>query len=503
MKKVLILNSSIGIIQVLVSSILYLATIPIFLKCLGNELYGVFALITTLGTVGLFINFGFNLSIIKFIGEQGIGVESDRDIILSFLLASSFVFTITFIGIVFNYQIIDNFLSIPDKYLTDETFSFFNFVILSNSLVFIGQVLTAILDSQQKIYLSSVLQLGLVVVNRIGIMIVLFLGWHLYEVGVVILSSTILWFAALIWIVARNWKFTSHRGLFNGFFLRLKKHFAYGSKVYLTSISGFFYEPFAKILIGKYIGIVEVGAFDIGFRIKSLVWSLIEKSLYPLLPLIAGRTDKASNLEIVDWVSRRLLLLCIPIIGITYFILPPCIELWLKLNNEQIVFTAQVLLCGYLFTSTGLPMYVFLMMQGHLEKTFYIQTLNALLSLLFFIASVPFFGYQGAVYSFMVSVICTHFLLLYFQRKYLNSNIFRPISLTLKSLITGAIIITANFIIQVYFIVSIQLLVVYFVVDLILLVLFFKIFKIFTSTDLYRIVGEDFTIKLKQKSLFR
>ncbi len=502
MKKIFFLNSTIGVMQVVIGALLYLITIPIFLKYLNSELYGIYALISTLGSVSFFINFGFNLSIIKFVGEQGPGTESDKDILLAFFIALFLVCCVACFAIAFSQQILNQFLFIPDKYLTYDTFQLFKLTVLANVLLFVGQIPIAVIDSQQKIYLSNLLQVGYVIINRISMIIVVIQGGGLLEIGIMNLLSTVIWFFCLIITFAKVWHFTSLNGFFYGFRLRLKKHFSFGGKVYMTSISGFFYEPFAKILIGKYIGLVEVGIFDIGFRIKTLAWNIIEKSLYPLVPIIAGGEKPYDSEKIIDWISRKIFYVFVPLIGVSSFIISPLIKLWIGPNNSGVEFTARVLLCGYLFTAAGIPIYLFLILKGHVEKTLYIQLLNAIFSVLFFLIFVPHFGYQAAVFSFVGAVLCTHLLLLYFQKNLIGSNIFYPLNPILKSAIAFGIIVSANVIISIVFFKTFQLLVAYFFVDAILFIFLINKFNIFTLNDLKIIFGNKIKTKNIQQEIF-
>ena len=70
-KKRLINNSISGLFQLIITAILTFLCIPIFIKGLGTDQYGVFALVSVIGNLNLFTNLGLNSSLTKFLAEQG------------------------------------------------------------------------------------------------------------------------------------------------------------------------------------------------------------------------------------------------------------------------------------------------------------------------------------------------------------------------------------------------------------------------------------------------
>ena len=54
-KKVLINNSISGVCQLVITALLTFFSIPVFIHKLGTDLYGVFALVSVIGNLNLFI----------------------------------------------------------------------------------------------------------------------------------------------------------------------------------------------------------------------------------------------------------------------------------------------------------------------------------------------------------------------------------------------------------------------------------------------------------------
>lgn len=471
-----------------VNSLLFVVTIPVLLRHLGTELYGVFALITTASAVGVLVNFGFNLSLIRFIGEQGKGADSDRDIIISLLFSFSLI-TIFTIGLIyFNGIFLHDVLFLSNKYINESTIYLFNAIVLSNIFLFVGQILSAVIDSQKKIYISNLLQVTYVLMSRIGIIVAVMGGGSFIEIGNVYIGSTLIWFMFLSVFFLRIWKFTSLSGFSKGLLKRMFKHISYGSKIYLSSLSGYFYEPFVKILIGRYIGVMEVGVFDIAFRMKTMLWSIIERAMYPIVPLIA-EYDGSKNAELIEWLSKKIFLLSIPVVCSLYFVIDPLIVLWLGKNNELIIITTRILLSVYLLTASGIPIYVYLMIKNHPEKTFIIQMFNAILGGVFFFLLVPHFGYIGGVIAFVSAVICTQIQLIWWQNKYVSSTPISTFSDLLKTMYLSGVIIIFNAVVALTISNTPVKLFAYIIIDGSLLSLLSIRLSIVTVKDLEKIFG--------------
>lgn len=442
MRRRFLINSTSGFIQVLISTLLTVISIPLFLSLLGKEMYGVYSLVTTVSMVGFLINFGFTTLLIKFIGEQGRSVESDRDIVTSFTLSTLLISIVVLIGLTLEGPILKNILQLPPNYLDSSTHILFRCILISNIFLFLGEIPMAVLDSIHKIFVSNSLQFFNTFLNKTGIIIVLLSGGRIAAVGYVFLLTSFIWFMVLLFFFFRNWTFQSSHGLFYGFTATAQKQLRYGSRVYLTGISIFFYEPFTKILISHYIGLVEVGIFDIAFRLKNIVWNLISKILYPLTPLIASQPSHERVRIVIDRISKKILLVVAPLIVMVLFVTRPFVWSWIGKDSESLIFSISTILSGYLLLLPSIPIYQYLMIKNHAEKTFYIQLLNALLSFVLFITTVPIWGYPAAIYSFVGSVLCTNILSIYYQKKYLHSNYFLPIANLVNScLIAGVLVL--------------------------------------------------------------
>jgi O-antigen/teichoic acid export membrane protein len=281
LKKILYRNSIVGVIQVVLTTVLTFLGLHFFISKLGDDVYGVFALISVIGNLNIFANLGLNYSLIKFLSEQGNTIESNWDIIISISILIAIVIPFSIIFLLFDNFIIFTIFNIPITYIESAKL-LYKFLILSNILMLIGQLFSSVFDAIQKIYITNLLQMIYSTLYWILIIIVLSCGYSLNEIGFCIFISTAIWFILTIYYFAILWGKLEYEGIKFHIKRLSRKHLSYSFNIYLSGTLNFFYEPLTKLLISNYLGINYVGYFDIALKIITLFWSFIAKILYPL-----------------------------------------------------------------------------------------------------------------------------------------------------------------------------------------------------------------------------
>ncbi|MBA4311484.1 MAG: hypothetical protein C0417_02530 [Chlorobiaceae bacterium] len=417
-------SSLTGIAQFIISTLLVFIAIPIFVRILGTEAYGIFSLVAIVGSVNTFANFGLNSSLVRFLAEQGKTKESDHDIIITFIISIVILCPLTLGGILFHNSILVHILSVPIQLLGDARWLFFS-MLIGNIFILLGQVFTAILDSQQKVYLTNFYQMIYNIIYWSTILIAISFGYSLKGVAMAMLIATIIWFSIVTISALRSWGKLSFRGLRNDAMRIIGKQLSYGLKIYTAGILGFFHEPIAKILVSHFIGVTEVGFFDIGLRVKNQVVGLFNKLLTPLYPAISKLTQTDNFKFLVHDIEQKIFLAVIPITGIIILTADPIINLIFYSQADIISITVIYIVSAYLLGSTTvIPMYLFLMAKGHPSKIIIVQGLNAVVNAIFFFLFLPWLGYYAIVVSTVASISSSFGLLISYQKRYLDSLIF-------------------------------------------------------------------------------
>ena len=402
---------------------LVLVTIPLFRNTLGSEAYGVFSLLALVGSVNTFANLGLNAALVRFLAEQGKTRESDHDIVVTLIILSAVVAPVTVVALVFRDGILAGLLGVPPALLGDAEW-LYNAMLICNVFVILGQTFTAVLDAQQKVYLTNAYQMVYSIVYWGLILAVILAGWSLKEIAVSLVVSTALWFFLVAYSSARSWGRLDLTGLRADGMAAAKKQLSYGTQLYVAGLVGFLYEPLSKLLISHFFGIREVGIFDMGLRAKNLLSGLVLKFLSPLYPLLSREMDARKVRRLVHDMEQKLFLLVLPALGIVVVTSYPLIAVFFNTDVAEIAVTVAWIVGASLFGHTLIPMYVFLMAKGYASKTILIQGLNVVVNIVVFLICFPWLGYFAIVIANSVAIVSGSLLVVYYQRRYLDSVIF-------------------------------------------------------------------------------
>ncbi|WP_321437112.1 oligosaccharide flippase family protein [uncultured Bacteroides sp.] len=419
-KKTLINNSLSGVVQLVITAVLTFLCIPIFINKLGTELYGVFAIVSVIGNLNIFANLGLNSALIKYISEQGKCSESENDIFASLVIMCSIIIPLTILAFIFREFILVSILSVPIKYY-EQSQVLYTTLLISNMLLLIGQIFSAVLDSMQKIYFTNFSQLIYSIIYWGGIIIVVLMGHHLDWVGYAMLAAALCWFFLILIFFLKKWGIIAFTNLKGTFKPAAKKQLTFGVKVYLSGFIGFFNEPLFKILISHFLGLNVVAYFEIGLKIRTQLTSLFSKLLQPLYPYLSSLKDKQYIAVLIKDLTSKIFLVVLPVCALLIFTCKDIVTLWLQIDviNYSIFITGLVI--PYLiFSPLTLPIYIFLLAKGYPERTIVFQMLSVIVNILAFYFLFSLTGMYTVIISNVLSYLASYILGIYYQNKFLN-----------------------------------------------------------------------------------
>jgi O-antigen/teichoic acid export membrane protein len=482
-------NAVSGAVQFILSSALLVITIPIFIRMMGAEGYGIFSLLSVFGNLSVLSTLGLNTSLIKHLAEQGRREESDYDIVVSFLLLAFLNSAVLGAGFLFSTEILHKVLNVPPN-LIESVRPLYYLLLISNALLVLGQVFSATLDALEKIYITNFVQLVYSTLYWALMLGALLIRPNYGSLGWAAFLSALTWFCIIAYLALRTWGYPTLRGLKREFKRILKKHLGYGMQVYLSGLVGFFYEPLTKLLLSHFIGVAEVGFFDIALRIRNQVWGLVGKMFYPLFPLLAKIADRNKLGFLVHDIEQKTFLVIIPLATMVVFTATPIVHVWIGHNVTPISLTVILVLSAYLlFSTTVLPNYQYLMLKGHASKTIVLQSINATVNAFVFLVTYRHFGYYAAVAGGVVAIISSFVLSLYYQNKFLNSMIFDSIDELRKAVLLLVACFAAGF--AAHAIISSQWVRIMMVPVTIVVtsVVMYRFFNVFSQEDIQRYAG--------------
>jgi O-antigen/teichoic acid export membrane protein len=490
MRKTLYKNSISGIIQLIISSLLTLITIPAFIKYLGIELYGLFSVISIIGNLNIFINLGLNTTLIKFVSEQGKNNESNLDIVITLILTSITLIPLTILILYFNRFILLNILNVPNNFFDIAKILYFCLVI-SNFFMFLGQTFGSVIDSQQRIIITNLLQLIYNFMYWGFMLLALITGHSLDVIGFGLLLSSIIWFILIVILFFKIWGRIEIVNFKTNFLKISRKQIKYGFQIYASGLVSFFYEPLTKILISNFLGIKEVGFFDIALKLRNQFQSVIGKIFYPLLPYLAKISDFNRLRLIVHDIEQKTFFLLPPFLTSVIFCSSPFINIWIGKDSELISFGVIFILCSFMVGSfTVIPFYQFLLTKRP-YVTIVLQIVNVVVNALCFLLTYRYLGFYSIFLAYAIAILFSFTFSLFYQHKILDSLIFDSFTQLIKT-VSFFIICFFGCYLSTFFIYDnlIKLLII--PITLVFIsILSIRYLKLFKKEDMQRYIGEN------------
>jgi len=499
----LIRNSLSGTVQVLLTAILTLLSVPVFINTLGLELYGAFSVVTVVGNLNFIVNFGLNSALLVYVAKQGKCRESDLDIAVTRTLLVFLIFVISIIVFLLGRVIIKDILKIPDGYLKEST-TLFYLLIISNAVLLLGQINTAILDALQKIHITNACQFIYSLIYWVGIITVVKMGGRLPEVGLMALSASIIWFIILSIISRKTWGKSDIKGFWHEFLRVAKKQITFGIKIYMTGLIGFLFEPLSKLLLSNFIGLNAVGLYEIGLKVKGQLYSIFSKALYPLVPFIAHFENKKILKARLFDLSKILVLIAIPVSITLAFTLTILVKLWIGSENyiDASIFVISQTMMVLLFSFPIVPIYQFLIATNKAEKNILIQLLNVIVNLVLFFGLFRTYGMYTIIISNLGGYLASFALGNYYQKLFLGAKYFDERFYYLKMFILGLICTITCLGISHFIGHSLLDLIIYPSVIIGVFVLFTRIFRLITEGELNFYFASMLNLRLFLKRIF-
>ncbi|MDR1370752.1 MAG: oligosaccharide flippase family protein [Dysgonamonadaceae bacterium] len=420
-KKLLFFNSITGVVQLVLTVALIFVCTPLFISVLGLEAFGAFGTVSVIGSLSSYANLSLDSTLIKYISEQGKTRESDYDIITSLILLLLILVPLTIFVFVFKDFFLLTILKMPLDFLEPSRI-LLDCLLVANLVLLPGRIFTTILDVNHKIYLTNLYQFIYNLIYWGGIILVLTNGFGLEYVGFVVLVAAFVWFGLAVYSSLKIWGRFSVKGLKRNFGRIVRKQLKYSTKIYTGSLLNFFYEPLTKILISNFLGLSYAAIYDITLRIKINLFSVYQKLLYPIQPLIAQEQSRDRLKTLIEKVSQIFFYLVIPSAVILLVCTKPIMTLWIGGDNiDLLTFSTVIMVClSLLMVTTVTPIYIYLRLKNQPSKEIYVQGLNVVVNLLFILVFYRSMGYYAIVLANAVSVLVSFLVLQYYQKKYLN-----------------------------------------------------------------------------------
>ncbi|MBE3116914.1 oligosaccharide flippase family protein [Candidatus Bathyarchaeota archaeon] len=400
-------NSAVSLIRFIATIPVPFLLVPFMLQKLGVERFGLWALASTLSAFVQLGDFGIGLALVKSVAQmQAVNNLQGLNRILgtALVLYTTFAGSIGLCGLLVTGILVRDIFRVPALLANEaETVVMGTVIIFCINLVL--SIFTSVINGMQRMDVSNGIAFAVTILNAIGVVLVLSLGFGLR--GLVVNNGISTIFAGLVSLLAvrklapsikcRFWRFC---------WTEVKPILTYGVNIQITNIAGMAGEPLVKGIISSLAGIQFVTYYDVATRLINPLRSLFSQAISPLMPF-AAESHAIANLSEILTVYRKsvryIVLLALPLFMLISVIAPVLVDAWIGPGYEASVYTLRVLLVGTFVSIVSMPSY-YVFLSTNVRFTMFLAVANGLLDILVCIPLGHFYGYLGVVVGFSLVI---------------------------------------------------------------------------------------------------
>ncbi|MES9906390.1 MAG: hypothetical protein ABW168_27375 [Sedimenticola sp.] len=355
------------------SSLLIL--LPIFINSVGLSNYGIFSILLLLININMYVGFGIDAALIKYLSSENNKSLRDTDIIVSasIVILSGIAFLILLIY--FREYVIVEVFSLNNNLNVD--FLYISMTV-SGVIFLIGGVFKAILASKGKVYIFEFIKSIYTIIFWLSLVVSCTFGGGFNAFGIISLVTSIIWGICTMIIAIYIYGGIGLSGFLLNWRSSLIKQIHFSSNILLSNIFVLSFEPLTKILVINYFGTSSAAIYDISLRLKNQVQQLITKLLFPLYSSISKFDSTEKQLKFVihsEVTILHLVAICIPL----FLLLRPLLYWWMPDVSDSIYFTLTPILMSYILFSAVLTPGYYCLLSNHKLKTIIIYHMIILL----------------------------------------------------------------------------------------------------------------------------
>jgi O-antigen/teichoic acid export membrane protein len=313
-------------------------------------------------------------------------------------------------------------------------FAFFNiqgaetaylFALMASALGNFGVMFLSVFRGAQRMDKSNAIEMGLGVLNAIGVVVVLQLGLGLRGLAINAFFNTAFLAVVSWWSVKRAMPWVSLGFHFDGVLLR--EMFRYGAQILVSRVGSAVSFKLDKLIVARVLGLATVPFYEFSARLSAMMRSvplLMMSALIPATSELGARNEKDKILQTYMIASKYIALITVGLAGFVAMEADSLLRLWLGAGVEQSVILVQILVIGYGVNVIAGPASQTGAGVGHPEFDMRGTMLMIVLTPLFGLLLVQPLGVAGvAVGTTLALILAAIYLLVSFHRNYLGTPV--------------------------------------------------------------------------------
>lgn len=424
--KVIAKNSIYNLFGYSIPLLVAIVAIPVLLKTLGTEKFGLLNLAwIIIGYFGFF-DLGVGRALTKIVAEK-IGANSFSDIPVFFWTSIFFMMTFSFFLSVLLYlisnKIVFNYLKIPQG-LQEETLLAFYLLIFSIPIVSTTAGMKGFFEAYQRFDVVNIIRVALGISSFLVPVIVIFFTQSLFWI---VLS--LVFIRIVIWIVYLIQSFNLNNEIRKkvSFDLNVVKQiFKLSSWMTVSNFTVPLIVYLDRILIASLVSSAAVAYYSTPYEVITKLLIIPSALTAVLFPTFAANylRDSAGTIRLSAKAMKYIFILLLPVILAVVIFSFELLSFWLGnefAQNSYIIL--QLLSIGILFNSIGYIPFSFIEGIGRPDVTAKIQLIELPVYLIAMWLMIKFYGTTGAAAVFMIRMILDSALMFYFSRRISGGSI--------------------------------------------------------------------------------
>ncbi len=398
---------------------------PFIISRLGTTGFGIWALASAFANYVKVLDLGLGAALVKFIAEYK-AKEDDRQI--NILLNTYFVIclvmgALSFVLFLFLKEwIIVNFFNIgggvSSHIGSGEFKNDIGFVLTGAILIFTANltfsIFISLLNGLQRMDLTNIAAISSVIVNAIGTIIALNLGYGLR--GLVIVNAIAISVAIIFNGLMSKIQFKALR--INPFLFRakyVKRLLGFSVQMQVVGLGGLVLNQLSKIILGYFTNLNYVAYFEAASNIINQIRAFPLMIINPIMPAASEIYAKRDFQRLYGLYYRALkymVLFSAPLFIFIAVFAQPLVRLWLGPGYEMTALALQLLAIGNFINLLAGPGFLIDTGMGNPRYGAYATLIGIGLNMILGIALTMKFGYIGTILGIVIALTLGNFYLI-------------------------------------------------------------------------------------------
>jgi O-antigen/teichoic acid export membrane protein len=422
-------NALSGVVGFAWPILLALVSMPYIVHKLGNDAYGVLALVTSVLGFFAFLDLGVTNASVKYMAEAY--AHGDVEKINKIVGSSLVVYLIAggtgacVIALMTN-TLVQRILKIPAGYIADSTFAFYvaSCGFLLNMVL---GVFAAVPKAVQRYDVATKVNISVSTSLTLLTVLTLYLGYGLREVVILNFFSSLASLAVYMLVAKNLVREISIRVCFD--LVTFKKLFSFGAYSLLVTISATILFQLDRILIGTFAGAAQVAFYavpaSIAFRIHGFVASIMGV-VFPLCSELHATGQKEKLRELYIKASRYSFIIGISIAMPLVVLSSEVMKYWMgEEYGHKSGLVLMLLASSSFFASLSTIPALLLDGIGKPRVNAFFAVLSALLNIMLCLLLIPRYGITGAALANLANFVMVVLYLVTVDVRILHIGLFR------------------------------------------------------------------------------